>query len=171
MRVLLHLHPNVPLRVDILRRQHAQPQKKSTSNFAPPTVVLARSKDMVIKAFVLRSENGLVDVLLTKVAHVPDLRYHLISLPTLIKHGYIFDERPTGAVVGLKSERSIVFPLSGIVFSLHGHRVDYSNRKIPMLYSPRGKRPTSLRLTSATYIALMNTLMRFNSARLRSSKG
>ena len=35
--------------------------------------------------FVFRSGNGLVQVLLTNVAHVPDLRYHLFSLPTLVE--------------------------------------------------------------------------------------
>ena len=64
--------------------------------------------------------------MLTDVAHVPDLRYHLFSLPTLIKSGRVFDGRPTGVVDILKSERSIVFPLSGTLFSLYGYRVDSS---------------------------------------------
>ena len=32
--------------------------------------------------FVYGSGNGLVQVLLTNVAHVPDRRYHIFSLPT-----------------------------------------------------------------------------------------
>ena len=54
-----------------------------------------------------------MDVVLTNVAHVPDLRYHLFSLPTFIKNGHVFEGRPTGVIVRLKSERSIVFLLSG----------------------------------------------------------
>ena len=43
--------------------------------------------------------------------------------------------------------------------------------KSPAMYSPRGNRPTSLRLTSTTSIALLDTLTRFYTARPRSSKG
>ena len=78
---------------------------------------------------VFRFGNGLVQVLLTNVAHVPDLRYHLFSLPTLVKNGHTFEGRPTGVVVRLKSERSIVFPLSGTLYSLHGYLVDCSSKE------------------------------------------
>ena len=63
--------------------------------------------------FVFRSGNGLVQVTLTNVACVPDLRYHLFYLPTLVKHGHTFEGCPTGIVFKLKSERSTVFPLTG----------------------------------------------------------
>ena len=53
--------------------------------------------------FVFQSGNGLVQVLLTNVAYVPDLRYHLFSLPTLDKNGHTFEGRPLGIVVRLKS--------------------------------------------------------------------
>ena len=82
--------------------------------------------------FSFRSGNGLVRVTLTNVAHVPDLRYHLFSLPTLVKHGHNFERRPAGIVVKLMSERSIVFPivfpLTGNLYSLYGYRVDCSTR-------------------------------------------
>ena len=58
--------------------------------------------------FGARSGNGLVDVLLTNVAHVPDLRYNLFSLPTLIKNGHAFEGRPTGVIVGFKSKSLIM---------------------------------------------------------------
>ena len=38
--------------------------------------------------FVFRSGNGFVQVTLTNIAHVPDLRYHLFSLPTVVTHGH-----------------------------------------------------------------------------------
>ena len=41
--------------------------------------------------FVFRSGNGLVNMLLTNVTHVTDLRYHSFSLPALIKNGYVFE--------------------------------------------------------------------------------
>ena len=69
--------------------------------------------------FVFRSGNAFVQVLLTNVAHVPDLRYHLFSLPTVVKNGHTFEGRPTGVVVRLKSEEKIVFPLSGALYSLN----------------------------------------------------
>ena len=68
---------------------------------------------------VFRSGNALVQVTLTNIAHVPDLRYHLFSLPTLVKNGHTFEVRPAGIVVKLKSERSIVFHLTGILFFSH----------------------------------------------------
>ena len=75
--------------------------------------------------FVFRSGNGLVQVTLTNVAHV---RYHLFSLPTLAKNGHNFEGRPVGIRAKLKSERSIVFPLAGNLYSLYGYRVDCSTR-------------------------------------------
>ena len=68
--------------------------------------------------FVFRSGNGLVQVLLTNVEHVPDLRYHIFSLPTLVKNGQRHEGHPTGVVVNLKSARSIVHLLSRILYSL-----------------------------------------------------
>ena len=73
--------------------------------------------------FVFRSGNGLVQVLPTNVAHVPDLRYHIFFLPTVVKNGHTFEGRPTGIVVKLKSERSIVFPLTGTLYSRYGYRI------------------------------------------------
>ena len=70
-----------------------------------------------------------MQALLTNVAHVPDIRYHLFSLPTLVKNGHTFEGRRTGIVVKLKSERSIVFPLTGTLYSLYGYRVDCSTRE------------------------------------------
>ena len=45
---------------------------------------------------VFRSGNSLVNVLLTNVAHVPDLRHHLFSLPTLDKYCHAFEGTPHG---------------------------------------------------------------------------
>ena len=39
-----------------------------------------------------------MDVVLTNIAHVPDLEYHFSFLPTLIENGRILDERPTGVI-------------------------------------------------------------------------
>ena len=78
--------------------------------------------------FVFRSGNGFVRVTLTNVAHVPHPRYHLFSLPTLVKHGHTYEGRPARIVVKLKSERPIVFPLTGNLYSLYGYRVDCSTR-------------------------------------------
>ena len=72
---------------------------------------------------------GLVQVLLTNVAHVPDLRHHLSFLPTFVKNGRTFEGCPTGVVVKLKSERSIVLALGGTLYSLHGYRIDCSSRE------------------------------------------
>ena len=67
--------------------------------------------------------------MLTNVAHVPDVRYHPFSLSTLVKNGRTFGGRPAGIVVKLKSERSIVSPLTGNLYSLYGIRVDCGTRE------------------------------------------
>ena len=54
---------------------------------------------------------------------------HLFSLPTLVKNGHTFERHPTGIVVKLKSERSILFPLTGTLYSLYGYRVDCNTRE------------------------------------------
>ena len=94
-----------------------------------------------------------VQVLLTNVAHVPDLRYLLFSLPTLVKNGHTFEGRLAGIVVNLKSERLIVFPLTGTLYSLDDYRVDCSTREMLVLYSPRDNCPRSPWLTSTTTTA------------------
>ena len=68
-------------------------------------------------SFVFRSGNGLVRVMLTNVAHLPDIRYYLFCLPTLVKNGHGFEAHSTGIVVKLKSECSITFPLTRNVYS------------------------------------------------------
>ena len=110
-----------------------------------------------------------MDVLLTNVAHVPDVRHHLFSLPTLIKNGHTFEGRPTDIVVRLESDRSTSFPLSGTLFSLYGYRLDISCREKARAVFARGNHSMSLGLTSTTSIALLDTISRFYSARPRYS--
>ena len=78
---------------------------------------------------VFRSANALVQVTLMNAAHVPDFRYHLFSLPTLVKNGHALEGRPAEIVVKLKSEHSIVFPLTGNLYNRYGYRVDCSTRE------------------------------------------
>ena len=47
----------------------------------------------------------------------------------MIKNGRAFEGRPTGVIRRLKSERSIVFPLGGTLFSLHRNRVHSGSRE------------------------------------------
>ena len=58
-----------------------------------------------------------------------------------MKHGHNFEGRPTGIVVKLKSERSIVFPLTGKLYSLYGYRVDCSTRGDACVVLAPGKLP------------------------------
>ena len=96
---------------------------------------------MAILSFVFRSRNGIVRVTLTNVAHAPGLRYHLFSLPPLVKNGHTFEGRSAGIVVKLKSERSIVFPLTGNLYNLHGYRVDCSTKDDARAVLAPGKLP------------------------------
>ena len=79
--------------------------------------------------------------MLTNVAHVPDLRHHLFSLPNIAKNAHTFEGRPAGIAVKLKSERSIVFPLTGNLYSLYGYRVDCSTRGDACAVLAPGKLP------------------------------
>ena len=55
------------------------------------------------------------------------------SFPTLVKHGHAFEGRRAGFKVKLKSERSVVFPLTGSLYRLYGYRIDCSTRENPEL--------------------------------------
>ena len=83
-----------------------------------------------------------MDVLLTIAAHVPDLRYHLFSLPALIKNDHAFKGRLTGVIVRFKSERSIVFTLSGTLFSVYGYRIDSRCRENACVVLVPGQPPS-----------------------------
>ena len=102
--------------------------ESATSNCASPKVQLARSKDTMTSVFSARKRSR-ASAVLTNVAHVPDLRHYLslLALPTPLINGHTFEGCPTGVVVRLKSERSIVFPLSGTQHNLYGYRVDCSS--------------------------------------------
>ena len=66
---------------------------KSKSQEHPAQVYLAEGS--VGRSFcMVRPSNGLVQVLLTNVAHMPHLRYYPFSLLTLVKNGHTFEGRP-----------------------------------------------------------------------------
>ena len=50
-------------------------------------------------------------------------------LSAIVKNGHTIEGRPTGVVVWFKSQRSIVFPLSGTLYILCGYRVECSSRE------------------------------------------
>ena len=58
-----------------------------------------------------------------------------------MKHGHTFEGRPAGIVVKLKYERSIVFPLTGNLYSLYGYLVDCSTRGDACAVLAPGKLP------------------------------
>ena len=120
---------------------------------------------------VFRSGNGIVQVLITNVAHVLDLRYHPLSPLTLVKKGHTFEGCPTGVVLRLKSARSIVFPLSETLYSLYSDQVNRSGRENACAVLAPGNCPTSLRYIPTTSPARLGTPTRYYSARPRSSKG
>ena len=67
--------------------------------------------------------------MLTNVAHVPDFRCHIFSLPALVNNSHTFEGPLAGIVVKLKFARSIVFPLTGNLYSLYGYWVDCSTKE------------------------------------------
>ena len=110
--------------------------------------------------------------LLTNVAHLPDhLRYHLFSLPALVKNGHNFEGCPMGVVVRLKSERSIVFPQSGTLYSLYGYRVNRSCRENTCAVLIPGQVPDRFAINPTAITGRLDTPTKYYSARSRSSKG
>ena len=114
---------------------------------------------------VFRSGNGFVQVLITNAANVPDLCHHLFPLPTLVKSSHTFEGHPSGVVARLKSERPIVFPLSGTLDSLYGYRVDRNCRGNACVVLAPGNCPAVLRLASTTSTARLDTPTKYYSAR------
>ena len=58
-----------------------------------------------------------------------------------MKNGHTFEGQPAGVVVKLKSERSIVFSLTGNLYSLYGYLVDCSTREDACAVLAPGKPP------------------------------
>ena len=58
-----------------------------------------------------------------------------------MKHGHTFEGRPARIVVKLKSERSIVFPLTKNLYSRYGYRADCSTRGDACAVLAPGKLP------------------------------
>ena len=79
--------------------------------------------------------------MLTNVAHVPDLRYHIFSLPALVNNSHTSEGPLAGNVVKLKFTRSIVFPLTGNLYSLYGYWVDCSTKEDSCAMLTPGKLP------------------------------
>ena len=82
-------------------------------------------------------------VILTNASHVPDLRYHIFPLLTLVKNGNgnTIEGRFARIVVKLMSERSVVFSLTGNLYSLYGYRVDCSTKEDDCAVLAPGKLP------------------------------
>ena len=119
--------------------------------------------------FGFRSGTGLVRVLLTNVAHVPYVRFHICSLPTLVKNSHTFEGRPGRIVVKLKSERSIAFPLAGNLYSLYGYRVDCSTQERCLCCTHPGKLPSKPVVNMNNYHCAAGHSHKHCSARPRSS--
>ena len=56
-----------------------------------------------------------------------------------MKNVHTFEGRPTRIAVKLKFERSIVFPLTGNLYSLYGYRVDCSTKENACVVPAPGK--------------------------------
>ena len=121
--------------------------------------------------FVCQPGNDLVQVLITNVAHVPNLRYHLLFLPTFVKNGHTSERLPTRVVIRLSPERSILFPSSGTLYSLYGYRGHRSCRENTCTVLAPGQLPHKLRLTSTTSTARLENPTGYLCARPLSSKG
>lgn len=57
------------------------------------------------------------------VAHIPQLRHHLVSASALAKKGHNFCSRPGGLLNNLKSSKSIMLPLVGKLYTVYARRL------------------------------------------------
>lgn len=65
-----------------------------------------------------RSGDEEMKISLIGVAHIPQLRHHLVLAFALAKKGHHFCSRPGGLIINLKSSRSILLSLVGKLYAL-----------------------------------------------------
>ena len=77
-----------------------------------------------------RTNQGWVRVEMNDVAHVPQLSYNLISLPSMAQKGHTYTGDKDGVTLELKGGKTVFFPLVGKLCRLYGYRPKTANNMV-----------------------------------------
>ena len=77
-----------------------------------------------------RTNHGWVRVEMNDVAHVPQLSYNLISLPSMAQKGHTYTGDKDGVTLELKGGKTVFFPLVGKLCRLYGYRPKAANNMV-----------------------------------------
>ena len=77
-----------------------------------------------------RTNHGWVRVEMNDVAHVPQLSYNLISLPSMAQKGHTYTGDKDGVILELKGGKTVFFPLVGKLCRQYGYRPKAANNMV-----------------------------------------
>ena len=77
-----------------------------------------------------RTNHGWVRVEMNDVAHVPQLSYNLISLPSMAQKGHTYTGDKNGVTLELKGGKNVFFPLVGKLCRQYGYRPKAENNMV-----------------------------------------
>ena len=77
-----------------------------------------------------RTNHGWVRVEMNDVAHVPQLSYNLISLPSMAQKGHTYTGDKDGVTLELKGGKTVFFPLVGKLCRQYGYRPKVANNMV-----------------------------------------
>ena len=77
-----------------------------------------------------RTNHGWVRVEMNDVAHVPQLSYNLISLPSMAQKGHTYTGDKNGVTLELKGGKTVFFPLVGKLCRQYGYRPKAANNMV-----------------------------------------
>ena len=77
-----------------------------------------------------RTNHGWVRVEMNDVAHVPQLSYNLISLPSMAQKGHTYTGDKDGVALELKGGKTVFFPLVGKLCRQYGYRPKVVNNMV-----------------------------------------
>ena len=77
-----------------------------------------------------RTDHGWVRVEMNDVAHVPQLSYNLISLPSMAQKGHTYTGDKNGVTLELKGGKTVFFPLVGKLCRQYGYRPKAANNMV-----------------------------------------
>ena len=77
-----------------------------------------------------RTNHGWVRVEMNDVAHVPQLSYNLISLPSMAQKGHTYTGDKNGVTLELKGGKTVFFPVVGRLCRQYGYRPKAANNMV-----------------------------------------
>ena len=117
------------------------------------------------------TDHGWIRVEMNDVAHVPQLSYNLISLPSMTQKGHTYTGDKAGVTLKLKGGETVFFPLVGKLCRQYGYRPEAAGSMVDTACATiapgKAKAPTT---PTDINTARSATLTRYYSKRRRPSK-